>query len=211
VWLGEKRQGEAQQMKIARREGAMGGTIPLLGFVLTGLLGTSLLLAAVPAHAAKTFTVNSNLDSADPSGGVCDALATWGEQCTLRAAVQEANHPTNLGADRIGFNIGGGIGVKTGSPRSELPADNRAAAINGYTQPGAAGNTDAGPGKTRARPLAELEGTNVAQLPVGGLDVRAANVVVRGSLSTASHSTAATFARTPMVSSPRAPRSRATL
>jgi CSLREA domain-containing protein len=158
----------------------MGGTIPLLGFVLTALLGTSLLLAAVPAHAAKTFTVNSNLDSADPSGGVCDALATWGEQCTLRAAVQEANHPTNLGADRIGFNIGGGIGVKTGSPRSELPADNRAAAINGYTQPGAAGNTDAGPGKTRARPLAELEGTNVAQLPVGGLDVRAANVVVRG-------------------------------
>ena len=53
--------------------------IPVLGFVLTALMGASLLLAVAPAHAAKTFTVNSNLDSADLSvghgvgHGVCDA------------------------------------------------------------------------------------------------------------------------------------------
>jgi hypothetical protein len=169
-------------MKIARREGATGSRTPLLGFVLIALLGASLLLAAAPAHAAKSFTVNSSLDSADLSvgNGVCDALASGGEQCTLRAAIQEANHPNNLGADFIGFNIGGGIGVKTISPRSELPAITEQLTINGYTQPGAAENTDARPGKTNARPLVELDGTNVAQLPVDGLDVRAANVVVRG-------------------------------
>jgi hypothetical protein len=146
--------------------------------VLTALLGASLLLAAAPAHTAKTFTVNSNLDSADLSvgDGVCDALTAGGERCTLRAAIQEANHPTNLGASFIGFNIG----VKTISLRSELPAITEQLTINGYTQPGATENTDARPGKTNARPLVELDGANVAQLPVHGLDVRAANVVVRG-------------------------------
>ena len=146
--------------------------------MLTAVLGASLLLAAAPAHAAKTFTVNSNLDSADLSvgDGVCDALTAGGERCTLRAAIQEAKHPTNLGANFIGFNIG----VKTISPRSELPAITEQLTINGYTQPGATENTDARPGKTNARPLVELDGTNVAQLPVDGLDVRAANVVVRG-------------------------------
>jgi hypothetical protein len=76
-------------MKIARREGATGSRTPLLGFVLIALLGASLLLAAAPAHAAKSFTVNSSLDSADLSvgNGVCDALASGGEQCTLRAAI----------------------------------------------------------------------------------------------------------------------------
>jgi hypothetical protein len=51
------------------------------------------LALALPA-AAATFTVNVPLDrvDADPADGVCDAdLATPGEQCTLRAAIQQAN------------------------------------------------------------------------------------------------------------------------
>lgn len=169
-------------MRIVKIEGASGGRILLLGLALAALLSTSLVLAATPAHATKTFTVNSTLDSADLSAGdgVCDALTSGGEQCTLRAAIQEANHPINPGGDFIGFNIGGGVGVKTISPRSELPAITEQLTINGYTQPGATENTDTRPGKTNARPLVELAGTNVAQLPVDGLDVKAANVVVRG-------------------------------
>ena len=163
-------------------EGASGGGVLLLGLVLAALLGTGLVLAAAPAHAAKTFTVNSTFDGADLSAGdgICDAVTSGGEQCTLRAAIQEANHPINPGGDFIGFNIGGGIGVKTILPRSELPAITEQLTINGYTQPGATENTDPRLGKTNARPFVELNGTNVAQLPVDGLDVKAANVVVRG-------------------------------
>jgi hypothetical protein len=51
------------------------------------------LALAIPARAA-TFSVNSTQDRVDAvqADGVCDAdLATPGEQCTLRAAVQQAN------------------------------------------------------------------------------------------------------------------------
>jgi predicted outer membrane repeat protein len=51
-------------------------------------------LATGPSAEAATFTVNDRTDrtDADPADGICDAdLATPGEQCTLRAAVQQAN------------------------------------------------------------------------------------------------------------------------
>jgi len=58
------------------------------------------LLVSVPVVAA-TFTVNATDDriDADPSDGACDAdLATAGEQCTLRAALQQANVNADLDA-----------------------------------------------------------------------------------------------------------------
>src|ERR687894_244109 len=170
VWRGSNRQEGAKQMGKIGIEGASGGRILLLGLALAMLLGTSLVLAVAPAHAAKTFTVNSTFDGVNLSvgDGVCDALISGGEQCTLRAAIQEANHPTNVGADFIGFNIGGGIGVKTISPSSELPAITEQLTINGYTQPGATENTDPRPGRTNARPLVELDGNNVSQLLADG-------------------------------------------
>jgi hypothetical protein len=115
----------------------------------------------------------------------------------LRAAIQEANHPTNLGANFIGFNIGGGIGVKTISPRSELPAITEQLTINGYTQPGATENTDARPGKTNARPLVELDGPTWRNCRWTGSTSGQQTWWCAGSLSTASRSTASTFARTP--------------
>jgi len=64
---------------------------------------SALVLATVltivrPAFAA-TFTVNETADlaDADPSDGACDIdLATLGEQCTLRAAIQQANVDADL-------------------------------------------------------------------------------------------------------------------
>jgi CSLREA domain-containing protein len=51
-------------------------------------------LAAIPAQAASTFTVNSTTDAPDanPGDGVCDSDSEGaGNQCTLRGAIQEAN------------------------------------------------------------------------------------------------------------------------
>lgn len=67
-------------------------------------------------HAA-TFTVNSTSDNADANvgDGICADLLG---NCTLRAAIQEANVNANL--DIIEFNLAG-AGVKTISV-SPLPA-----------------------------------------------------------------------------------------
>ena len=67
----------------------------ILGLLLAALLSASVMLAATkPAHAETTFTVNNTGDSADTnlSDGLCDSSSTLaGIQCTLRAAIQEAN------------------------------------------------------------------------------------------------------------------------
>ena len=68
----------------------------------------ALLFAAMsPSTAsAAVFTVNTTADQADAAqDGVCDASAvTAGEQCTLRAAIREANADAAL--DRIGLPAG---------------------------------------------------------------------------------------------------------
>jgi CSLREA domain-containing protein len=98
------------------------------------------LMAASPAHAATTFTVNSTADTPDAftTSNTCDTdVFTSGDQCTLRAAIQQAN--ATPGADAINFNIPG-TGVKTinvgATGFGELPAITDPVTINGYTQPG---------------------------------------------------------------------------
>lgn len=62
---------------------------------------------ARPASSGTPFTVNTTGDAADlsigggtgPCDGICDASASAGQQCTLRAAIQEAN--CALGPDTI--------------------------------------------------------------------------------------------------------------
>jgi CSLREA domain-containing protein len=90
-----------------------------LVFVLV-LLGAALPVAAASSTAevkSVTFTVNSDADTADAntSDFICDVdLGTPGEQCTLRAAIYNANKSS--GADRIEFSA-----VMTISPASPLP------------------------------------------------------------------------------------------
>ena len=99
-----------------------------------------LLITAEPAHAATTFTVNQTGNLGDAlRNGECDVLLpTAGHQCTLRAAIQEANATT--GKDTITFNIPGS-GVQTIKPTSALPKIRDAVIIDGYSQPGASENT----------------------------------------------------------------------
>lgn len=88
-------------------------------------------LSPDPAGAAVTFTVNKSGDAGDRriSDTVCDTSRKRGKQCTLRAAIQEAND-TN-GADTIRFNIVSSASVKTISPNSPLPDITEAVTING--------------------------------------------------------------------------------
>lgn len=105
----------------------------------------ALLLAAKPAHAQfhLVYTVNSTGDEPDANAGdnLCDVdTSTPGQQCTLRAAIQDANANGTTNEDFIDFNIGGS-GVKVISPATLLPIIRQPVIIDGYTQTGATENT----------------------------------------------------------------------
>ena len=147
---------------------------PRLG--LFALAVVAALAAAGPAGAAVTFTVNSTDDGRDANfaDGRCDAVAAEsGNQCTFRAAIEQANETP--GADEIRFGIGG-VGVRTITPDTELPAVVEAVTIAGYSQPGSKKNTLAR--GTNAVPLIELDGRNAGV--VRGLEILAPDVAVRG-------------------------------
>lgn len=107
-------------------------------------------LAAQSAQAAN-FSVNSTADAsdADTTDGLCDTnLTTAGDQCTFRAALEQANASSR--ADTIGFDIPDSdprhdptTGLFTISPTRELPLITDTVTIDGYTQPGASPNTPA--------------------------------------------------------------------
>jgi hypothetical protein len=134
-----------------------GSRVLVVGFVLAALVAAGLLLAR-PAH-AKDFTVTNTNDSGNGS---------------LRQAIEDAN--ASKGKDTIKFNIGGGSGVKTILPASDLPDITDPVVIDGYSQPGSRLNSRAS-GPIDALILIELSGLNGGS---DGLNIRASNVVVRG-------------------------------
>jgi CSLREA domain-containing protein len=146
--------------------------------LLAALLAASMTLAARPVQATTTYTVNTTGDRMDaqPGDGFC--FTGQAQECTLRAAIQEAN--ATPGADTIDFDIFG-TGVKTISLNSnsngKLPEITDPAVIDGYTQTGAAPNT-ASRG-TNAKLRVVVDG---ADLPpaTNGLDVATSNSTIRG-------------------------------
>ncbi|HEX8473050.1 MAG TPA: Calx-beta domain-containing protein [Pyrinomonadaceae bacterium] len=132
---------------------------------------------APTAHAATTFTVNSTGDGADSNAGdgVCNDGAG---NCTLRAAIQEAN--VVPGTDTIAFNIPG-TGVRTIAPATALPTITDITVIDGYTQPGASPNTL--PEGNNAVLLIELSGSNIntsSGTGASGLVVNIGSSTIRG-------------------------------
>ena len=121
------------------------------------------------------LVVNSTGDSHDasPGNGIC---ATSTGSCTLRAAMEEAN--AHAGADTINFNIPGS-GVQTIQLSADLPTlsdTTGATTIDGYTQPGAAPNTDQL--ADNAKIMIQIRGTGPSG--VNGLLITSANNVLRG-------------------------------
>lgn len=117
--------------------------------------------------ASATFTVNDLGDAADfdTSDGVCDSDdVTADEQCTLRAAIEQANATTDT--DTIKFDVTG-IAPFVIAPNTLLPVIARPVIIDGTSQPGF---VDV--------PLISLDGS------VGGLDfllaITASNSTVMG-------------------------------
>jgi CSLREA domain-containing protein len=153
----------------------------MVAIALLGALVMVGFLLAPQARAVSTFTVNRTADTPDanPSNTVCDVNPTAsGNQCTLRAAIQEANDNNNpTETDLINFNIPDSIdpGVKTISPGSTLPSIEEPVIIDGYSQPGSSVNTLAK--GTNAILLIELNGNNSTDR---GLNIFASNSVVKG-------------------------------
>jgi len=131
----------------------------------------------------KTLIVNSTRDVGDqsPGDGLCftgvfiQVGARFVRECTLRAAIEEANATT--AADTINFNIAG-AGPHTISPTSELPAITHPVTINGYSQPGSSPNTAAA--GTNAVLKIVLDGSNIFEFVSHGLVVLASNSTVKG-------------------------------
>jgi hypothetical protein len=99
------------------------------------------------------------------SEGKCDVdSVTTGDQCTLRAAIQEAN--VTSGADTIRFIIS--TGVQTISPSSALPTITDPVTIDGTLQPGFAGS-----------PIIELDGSGAGNSE-SGLTITAGSSTVKG-------------------------------
>ncbi len=165
----------------------------VLGFMLVALIVLFLVLATgKPAQGrpsiANTFTVNSTGDQADANleDSLCDVdLAATGNQCTLRAAIEEANDtpngtfngiPVN---DVIRFNIAG-TGVNTIQPLSALPAITDPVSIDGYTQPGASANTLAQGNDAVLKVVLNGTDAEAANGLADGLTIQAPNSTVRG-------------------------------
>ena len=115
------------------------------------------------------FTVNRSSDEADASVGdqTCDVdPEEAGDQCTLRAAVEEANADGK--ADLVAFQIEGS-GRPVIAPESPLPPITRPLKIDGSTQPGTASG----------EPGVELEGAAAGE-GANGIELSGAASVVRG-------------------------------
>jgi Tol biopolymer transport system component len=98
------------------------------------------------------LTVNTAADDGDTDDqdSRCDSDDSKdGDQCTLRAAIQEAN--AREGADTIEFNIKKKAS-KVIEPQSPLPTLTEEVTIDGATQPGAA---------SRIKPVIELSGADI--------------------------------------------------
>jgi CSLREA domain-containing protein len=143
---------------------------------ITLLCGFFVLLTNASLHAQSTYTVNTTIDAPDaaPGDGVC---ADGNGNCTLRAAIEEAN--ANMGThDLIHFNIPGG-GLQTILPGMLLPSltDNAGVTIDGTTQPGA--TIGANPPAT-ANLMIEIKGNSALPPPVHGFWVLSDNNDIRG-------------------------------
>jgi len=146
---------------------------PMAAAVL-GLCGLAALVgpggaAAGTDNVIETVNQTSDEPDANTADNTCDTdLGTGGAQCTLRAAIQQANAYAGTDADLIRFNIPGD-GVHRIAPDAPLPGITGETEIDGYSQPGASVNTRKLRQGDNAKLLIELSGENLDPFSDNGL------------------------------------------
>jgi len=156
--------------------------ILVFGLLLVALVAASI-IGTKSAGASTTFTVDSTRDAGDnsPGNGSCftGAFIQVGtrflQECTLRAAIEEANDNDATVVDEIRFDILAS-GVQTIYPDKGLPVISESVNIGGYTQPGASENTLVV--GHNAVLLIRLDGSDAGL--ASGLNVATDDSVVRG-------------------------------
>lgn len=152
--------------------------LPMIAVAMLLFSGVALLapgLAHAQSTMGTTFTVNSTADASDSdtTDNLCDTDAsTEGQQCTLRAAIEQANVGALWGDsthDTIEFDIPG-TGVHTIAVNKGLPSIEDPVTIDGYSQPGAKENTLAK--GNDAAPKIELSGGKVYVMGAEGSVVK---------------------------------------
>ncbi len=146
--------------------------LPLWGItifsILIALSFSSLAFVSPAIAAPTTFIVNSTADISDTNigDGICETANT--AECTLRAAIEEAN--ANTGTDTIEFNIPGDPStIHMFEPTTSYPQITEEVHINGYSQPGASSNTAASPHPINSTIKIEVTGFEPGVVPSGGL------------------------------------------
>ncbi|MBN2146626.1 MAG: hypothetical protein JW726_04520 [Anaerolineales bacterium] len=133
--------------------------LPILAIIC--ILSSSFLAFTQVVRSAPTatFTLTTNGDASDlnPGDGSCDSSADAGTQCTLRAAIQEAN--ALPGHDVISYPIS----IMTVSPASPLPALSDEAGVT----------IKSGGSVSTIRGLSAGTGAN-------GLDIQSDNNIIQG-------------------------------
>ncbi len=151
------------------------GCITIADLQTASARATATTTAVLAASPPVTFTVNSNADGGDVAAdGICQTSVAG--QCTLRAAIQEANRAT--GPATIAFNIAG-AGIHTITPATTLPQlndVNGGITIDGFTEPGSVPNSD--PLADNAVYGIELKGTGESR--IDGLFMASASNTIRG-------------------------------
>lgn len=156
-----------------RRAFVRAAAAPILGAILALVAA---LCASTPTALAATYVVNSTADLPDANVGdaLCDVDAVAdGLQCTLRAAIEQAN--ASVGDDTIEFAIPGSgprVIIITAAA-GELPALTTPVVIDGPSQ----GRFSLGVPAYTGPPLVELRGSTGVDV---GLRITGAVVTVRG-------------------------------
>jgi hypothetical protein len=126
---------------IAREGRILGPLLVLLACATVVAAGTPPRASAGTDGILLTVNLESDQSDANTADNQCDVdSGTGGNQCTLRAAIQQANAHASTDPDLIWFNIPG-AGVHTIGPATELPDITGKVVIEGYSQPGASENT----------------------------------------------------------------------
>lgn len=139
-------------------------------------------LQILPSGPASTFTVNVSWNDSDPwINGVCDVdnNSYNGLQCSLRAAIQEAN--ATSAPDSITFSISGSLSIGV---FNSLPAITYPVTIDGTSQPGielyALYYAVDGLQIASTAPGSTIQGLTINGFPGYGIRVQSSGNIIRG-------------------------------